>query len=210
MENVAPFADLGEMTRMWAVENYIDHWDGYSVSAGNPLLPNNYYLHDGADGVFRMLPSGTDSTFEAGRPIGTGDARLMAQCRADSACKALFDAQLAAVRDVALSTDWNGLIARTTAMLAPYIERDARSGISPDVVAYHVEAVRAFLARRPADVDDYFNPPARTAPSATAVRRRHQRRPRRCSRSVSCPSSPASRSRRRASASPRRTARSGR
>ena len=24
-ENVAPFADLGEMTRMWAVENYIDH-----------------------------------------------------------------------------------------------------------------------------------------------------------------------------------------
>ena len=56
----------------------------------------------------------------------------MAQCRADSACKALFDAQLAAVRDLALSTDWDEMIDRTTAVLAPYIARDVRSGISPD------------------------------------------------------------------------------
>ena len=60
-DNVAAFADLAEMTRMWAVENYAGHWDSYSVAAGNPLLPNNYYLHDGPDGVFRMLPSGTDT-----------------------------------------------------------------------------------------------------------------------------------------------------
>ena len=153
------------MTRMWAVENYINHWDGYSVSAGNPWLPNNYYLHDGADGVFRMLPSGTDNTFQAGGTIGAGDARLMSQCRADSACKALFDAQLAAVRDVAVSIDWNERIASTMAMLAPYIARDVRSGISPDEVAAQVQAVGAFLAGRPADVDAYFNPPVPEPPA---------------------------------------------
>ena len=27
---VAPLADLGEMTRMWAVEKFIGHWDGYA------------------------------------------------------------------------------------------------------------------------------------------------------------------------------------
>ena len=191
-ENVAPFADLYEMTRMWAVENYIDHWDSYSVSAGNPLLPNNYYLHNGADGVFRMLPSGTDQTFGTGRTIGAGDARLMAQCRADGACKALFDAQLAAVRDVAVSTDWEGMIARTTELLAPYIVRDVRSGISPDEVTAHVQAVRAFLDRRPADIDAYFNPPAPEAPPVSdGGPATTPTTPSPASRSASCPSSPA-------------------
>jgi len=71
---------------------------------------------------------------------------------------------LAAVRDVAVSTDWEGIIARTTELLAPYIVRDVRSGISPDEVTAHVQAVRAFLDRRPADIDAYFNPPAPDAP----------------------------------------------
>jgi hypothetical protein len=158
-------ADLSEMTRMWAVENYVDQWDGYSVSVGKPWAPNNYYLRNGLDGVFRMLPSGLDATFGHsgyGGPtaIGAGDARLMAQCRADSACKALFDAHLAAVRDLALATDWDELIGDTTEVLAPYIDRDTRSGISPEQVALEVRSVQAFLARRPADVDGYFNPPA--------------------------------------------------
>ena len=43
-DNVAAFADLAEMTRMWAVDNYAGNWDSYSVTAGNPaaaqqLLP---------------------------------------------------------------------------------------------------------------------------------------------------------------------------
>ena len=36
-DNVAAFADLAEMTRMWAVENYTGDWDSYSVDAGHPL-----------------------------------------------------------------------------------------------------------------------------------------------------------------------------
>ena len=48
-DGVAAVADLDEMTRMWAVEKYIGHWDGY---AGDPpTSPNNYYLHSDAAGV---------------------------------------------------------------------------------------------------------------------------------------------------------------
>ncbi|HEV7399350.1 MAG TPA: CotH kinase family protein [Solirubrobacterales bacterium] len=57
--SVAPVADLEEMTRMWAVEKYIGHWDGYSGEAA-PLKPNNYYLYSDAAGRFQMLPWGTD------------------------------------------------------------------------------------------------------------------------------------------------------
>ncbi|MFI5026601.1 MAG: CotH kinase family protein, partial [Solirubrobacterales bacterium] len=49
-QRVDGLADLGEMTRMWAGEKYIGHWDGYAGAgiAGeegfNLHRPNNYYL----------------------------------------------------------------------------------------------------------------------------------------------------------------------
>jgi hypothetical protein len=45
-DQVAPVADLAEMTRMWAVEKYIGHWDSYSGRED----PNNYYLYSDPDG----------------------------------------------------------------------------------------------------------------------------------------------------------------
>jgi CotH kinase protein len=162
--NVAAFADLYEMTRMWAVDNYAGNWDSYSVTAGNPLLPNNYYLHDGPDGVFRMLPSGTDLAFSSRAPIGVGDAVLISQCRAEPDCKARFDAQLAAVRDLASTIDWDTMIGQVETLIAPYVERDVRSGIAPDEVAAAIQAVREFLAVRAADVDAYLTPPPPESP----------------------------------------------
>ena len=156
--NVAAVADLAEMTRMWAVENYSGQWDGYSVAAGHPLLPNNYYLHDGPDGVFRMLPSGPDMAFETRTAIGAGDAVLITQCRAEPACRRLFDEQMAAVRDLARTIDWDAMIGQATTAIAPYVARDARSGIAPDTVTAAVQTVREFLAARSADVDAFLTP----------------------------------------------------
>ncbi len=158
-DNVAAFADLAEMTRMWAVENYTGDMDTYSVSIGHPLLPNNYYLHDGPDGVFRMLPSGTDQAFVWRTPIGVGDAVLISRCRAEPACKALFDAQIAAVHDLAESLDWDTIIGEAGTAIEPYLARDVRSGITPETVAAAVQAVRGFLAARATDVEAYLTPP---------------------------------------------------
>ncbi len=85
-DGMAATADLDEMTRMWAGEQYIGHWDGYSVRAG-ANWPNNYYLHSDDSGRFSMLPSGLDQTFVVGDPFpGTGDGLLAVNCRADSSC----------------------------------------------------------------------------------------------------------------------------
>jgi hypothetical protein len=162
--NVAAFADLAEMTRMWAVENYTGNVDTYSVLSGSPWHPNNYYLHNGPDGVFRMLPSGTDQAFVWRWAIGAGDAILISQCRAEPACKALFDSQVAAVRDLAETIDWDTIISRAGTAMAPYLARDARSGITPDEVATSVQEVRDFLAVRATDIDAYLNPPAPPPP----------------------------------------------
>ena len=53
-EGIAATADLGEMTRMWAGEQYLGHWDGYSVET-LATTPNNYYLHSDDAGLFSMV-----------------------------------------------------------------------------------------------------------------------------------------------------------
>ena len=65
---VDPVADLTELTRMWAVEKYVGHWDGYAGQAGK-FQPNNYFLYSDPSGVFQMIPWGTDETWERRLPF---------------------------------------------------------------------------------------------------------------------------------------------
>lgn len=53
------YTDRSEFVRMWAVENFISAWDSYSGA-----IVNNYYLRTDNLGVFTMMPTGPDETFE--------------------------------------------------------------------------------------------------------------------------------------------------
>jgi len=53
------YTDRNEFIRMWAVENFVSAWDSYSGA-----IINNYYLRSDSLGVFSMLPTGADETFE--------------------------------------------------------------------------------------------------------------------------------------------------
>ena len=73
-DGMAATADLDEMTRIWAGEQYIGHLDSYSVRAG-ANWPNNYYLHSDDTGRFSMLASGLDQAFvSATRSLARGRA----------------------------------------------------------------------------------------------------------------------------------------
>ena len=101
-DGMAATADLDEMTRMWAGEQFIGHADGYSVRPG-ASWPNNYYLHSDDGGRFRMLPSGLDQTFILADPFpGEPDGLLAANCFADSSCLDAFRLHL---REVAAAAD---------------------------------------------------------------------------------------------------------
>ena len=55
---MAPIANLEQMTRMWALEAYLGHWDGYSQ-----FITNNYFIHFDGNGLATMHPWGMDQSF---------------------------------------------------------------------------------------------------------------------------------------------------
>ena len=59
---MAKYTDRSQMIRMWAVENFVGHWDGYSGP-----LNNNYFIRSNITGKFVMLPWGADQTFGENR-----------------------------------------------------------------------------------------------------------------------------------------------
>ncbi len=51
-------ADRNELLTMFATENFLGHWDGYSGP-----LQNNHFLRSNQQNKFTMIPWGTDQTF---------------------------------------------------------------------------------------------------------------------------------------------------
>ena len=164
-DRVQALADLKEMTRMWAVEKYIGHWDGYSGMIGN-YQPNNYFLHSNAGGRFTMLPWGTDQTW--GGTDQLWDPRLTRlnfegwggvmfnECLNDDSCFALYRRAVREVRDVVAGLDLDSKAARTAALLAPWQEQDLLRESSLQEIEAAVASTRAFMAVRPSDVDAWL------------------------------------------------------
>jgi hypothetical protein len=163
-EHVAASADLAEMVKMWAVEKYIDHWDGYAGHAIPGLRPNNYYLFSELTGRFQMLPWGVDQTWVSnlgisGREVtfdGPGGV-LFNKCREDDQC---FRAYWRAVRDVRVAIgNLNPLaLAESSAtLLARWQEEEIEQG-RPEYDAEEikesdagVDATLEFIAGRSAE-----------------------------------------------------------
>ena len=61
-DGLAKRIDRTAMVKMFAVDNFIGHWDGYS----GPII-NNYYLRSNSKGIFTMMPWGADQTFGENR-----------------------------------------------------------------------------------------------------------------------------------------------
>ncbi len=158
---VEHLADLGQMTRMWAVERYIAHWDSYSGRAA----PNNYYLYSDPAGVFQMLPWGTDQTWGLVELGFAGPGGILFEgCLADPPCEALFRQALAEVGAALAATPLDSRATQIAALLAPWQaqEMPPRKPFSPQQIAADVATTRHFIAVRPArlaawlreDVDD--------------------------------------------------------
>jgi hypothetical protein len=125
-------ADLDEMTRMWAVEHFVHHWDGYSMRRGSPF-PSNYYLHSTIAGLFSMVPSGTDQTW-APSPTSdfgeVGSGVLIQRCVGDPTCRAAYLDAVDEVADTAAGLDLAGRAAQTAALIQPWVQRDPRREVS--------------------------------------------------------------------------------
>jgi spore coat protein CotH len=61
-DGLAKNIDRTALVKMFAVDNFLGHWDGYSGS-----IINNYFLRSNSKSVFTFLPWGTDQTFGENR-----------------------------------------------------------------------------------------------------------------------------------------------
>jgi hypothetical protein len=147
-DRVQSLADLVEMTRMWAVERYIGHWDGYTTE-------NNYYLFSDSTGRFQMLPWGTDQTWDDHLSFDGGGGVLFGKCLADASCAALYRKSLRQAQ-VALDGDHLDSLASATAeLLEPWEaeeQANSRHEYSLSEIAGSVQATRDFIASRPAEL----------------------------------------------------------
>lgn len=162
-DQVQGVADLQEMTRTWAVEKYVGHWDSYSgrnESTGGTNQPNSYYLHSDQGGRFTMLPWGTDQTW-ARRLAFDGEGGVMfTKCLNDTTCLAWYRDAVREVRSLVAELDLDSRAADTAALLAPWQEQDPRREYSLEGIQAAVGATRDFLAVRPRDAEAWLSAPA--------------------------------------------------
>jgi hypothetical protein len=153
---VASVIDLEEMTRAWAVEKYVGHWDGYSGEE-HSWTPNNYYLYSDSTGKFQMLPWGTDETWQAAHRLSfDGPAgRMFDRCLGDDACLSIYRDSVLAVHKTLAGMALGPLARDTAAMLAPWqrleAEESYREEWSLEEIREGVEETCAFLVSRPGD-----------------------------------------------------------
>jgi hypothetical protein len=156
-------ADLPEMTRMFATEKYIGHWDGYSGLV-NPESPNNYYLYSDPAGEFQLLPWGTDQTFSDRLAFeGPASGVLYADCIADTAgCRPIYRAALGEVLSVLPDLGLNHGAECLAQSLQPWQEHEA-SASDPERLPYTigemqagVRETREFIFARPTELASFL------------------------------------------------------
>ncbi len=166
-ERVAPYAELTEMARFWAIEKYIDHWDGYSGHAIPGFRPNNYYLYSDTAGRFQMLPWGTDQAwvFTEGEREVTFDGEggvLFNKCLEDENCFRLYWEALNLVTHTVPGLDPGPLAEGWADLLAPWQGKERADG-RPDPDSDQAEEIEAalsesleFIAGRQAEAEEWL------------------------------------------------------
>jgi CotH kinase protein/Lamin Tail Domain len=155
-DQVAPVADLSEMTRMWAVEKYISHWDGYAGPDGD-YWPNNYFLHSDGSSLFTILPWGSDQTFSQHISFDGSAGTMFDHCLADQSCAAAYKSAVLRTRQTLAGLDLDGQVTALASELAPWQASNARSEYTEQDIADAVAATRDFIATRPADLDAWLH-----------------------------------------------------
>lgn len=142
-------ADRNELLKMFATENFLGHWDGYSGP-----LQNNHFLRSNIKNQFTMIPWGTDQTFGENRQTRTllddyfmpldkptagfpwvqqafkKDAMprglLFTKCLAYSVCKKEYLLQLKAVSAKVTSTKFVAAMKSAAAVISAYSPQDVK------------------------------------------------------------------------------------
>jgi hypothetical protein len=142
------------MTTMWAVERYIGHWDGYASDREGD--PSNYYLHSEDSGLFRMLPWGTDQTWDRRVPFDAWGALMFDRCLADASCERSYHGALRRVRSELAAGPLAERAGRLAALVAPLRAGEPLGEHTDSEFEEGVEDLLDFVADRPRELSEYL------------------------------------------------------
>ncbi|CAB4953688.1 unannotated protein [freshwater metagenome] len=175
------YADMGELTSVFAFEHFIEHWDAYSW-----YIINNYQVHFTDDGILTVHPWGLDQTLSnntsgdrnvkyldatvgpAARPTGI----LYSRCLQYTACKLLYQAAIARIGEVSDSINSVGFIDEIWSVIGPTVLADpifrgsGAAAMKEDAKAFlstrtqTSEFRSATTGRRLPNLDLYYSPPS--------------------------------------------------
>lgn len=140
---VQKYLDLNEFVKEMAVERYTGHWDGYAWT-----IKNNYYAHSTNNGLFTILPWGTDQTLNGWVDLYSyGDVGMMAQrCLSYSPCLELYKGALLKVNDIVPTLDFANMVDDVAAAINPDIITDPRKETGYDSALWVQANTRNYLS----------------------------------------------------------------
>ncbi len=101
--------DLDQFVKVYAMEFFLKHWDGYADNTNNTYIYNDVsaVAAPGVDNVkFKMIPWGIDQTFQPQRPFRLGADGLIARLvRNDAARRTQLIDQIRTYRDTVFSRE---------------------------------------------------------------------------------------------------------
>lgn len=147
-EGVSEVADMPSMVKLWAIEAFIAHTDGYSMAA------NNFFLHSDDDGVFTMLPWGTDRTFVDTPTFDSCTSVFCTSCFADTVCAGMMQGAFESLPALVASAGLDDMITSVSAAIASNVESDPRKPFTMEEHDAAVQALKAWLDARLTDVAD--------------------------------------------------------
>ena len=145
-EDADTVIDMDAYLNFSATEIFIGHWDGYAWTR------NNYFVYRGADARWTFMPWGTDQTFADGLPIWGGDGRVQEMCGASLACRQKLQTAYEQVSARVGELDLVNRCDELRALIDEAMLEDPRKEYDENWVYGSIDATKAFLQNRPADV----------------------------------------------------------
>ena len=155
-----------QMLRVWAIEHYVHHFDGYSMLSMSHH-PNNYYLHSDTNNKFSMIPSGTDGTwnknFEMVNGVNNfgvyGKGLLFRQCVQVSKCKKRYIEILTELYGVLLTADISEFARKVQINIRESIQNDLRREFSVEQIDDFAGYAINMMELRPKQLSDWLASP---------------------------------------------------
>ena len=147
---ITELLDYDRFLTGWALESVIDHWDNYAFT-----IKNNYRLyHDPHTGLWTLIATGIDQTFEKDQDPWGAEGILAARCLQEPACEAAFAARLDEVNEILAASE---LPARASALfdqLSPAVMEDPRKEYGFQTFVDEHAKIQAFITQRPDQIRD--------------------------------------------------------